>query len=82
MNTTTKKPFRISGLMCLTLGHDYMVTRQVSEHIKEYKCSHCGKEVAENDLGQIEELTMNIKRANNSLVSFLEKKKKKRFHAA
>ena len=77
MNSSPKKTSALKSLVCLTFGHDYIVTRKVTDHINEYRCSHCGREVSENDTGHLEELTQKVKRANASLASFFEKKNRR-----
>lgn len=77
MNSSPKKPFTLSGLVCLTFGHDYIVTRKVTDHINEYRCSHCGREVSENGNGHLEEITNKVRQANTSLASFFQKKNRK-----
>lgn len=77
MKSSPKKSFPLSSVVCLTFGHDYIITRKVTNHINEYKCSHCGREVAENDTGNLEVLTNKIKHVNSCLASFFEKKKRK-----
>ena len=59
---------------CAIFGHNYLVTRKVSDHIYEYKCSCCGKEVTNNYAGKLEQLTHQNKQANATLSNFLKKK--------
>jgi DNA-directed RNA polymerase subunit RPC12/RpoP len=73
--------FSFSGIVCSTFGHDYLITRKVTNHIKEYRCSHCGKEVTNNFSGSLENLTTKNKRINSTLALFFEKKMK-RYYAA
>jgi len=79
-NSPTKS-FSFSGIVCSTLAHDYLVTRKVTNHIKEYRCSHCGKEVTNNFSGNLEILTSKNKRINSSLALFFEKKMKRYYQA-
>ena len=75
MNTTTPKAsISIFGLICATIGHDYIVTRKVTNHINEYKCSHCGREVTDNENGNLEALTKRIKEVNSSVADFFQKR--------
>lgn len=69
-----KSSFSLSGIVCSTLGHDYIVTRKVTNHINEYKCTQCGREVTNNYSGYLELLTKKNKRINTSLASFFQKK--------
>jgi len=74
--------FSFSGIVCSTFGHDYLITRKVTDHIKEYRCSHCGKEVTDNFSGSLEVLTTKNKRINTSLALFFEKKMKRYYQAS
>ncbi|MEZ4875389.1 MAG: hypothetical protein R2793_08055 [Flavobacteriaceae bacterium] len=71
--------FSFSGIVCSTFGHHYKVTRKVTNHINEYKCSHCGKEMTDNFSGKLEVLTLKNKEINTSLASFFEKKMKRTY---
>ena len=81
MARNSSSSFSFSGIVCSTFGHDYLITRKVTDHIKEYRCSHCGKEVTTNFSGNLEELTSKTKQVNTSLALFFEKKMK-RYYAA
>lgn len=69
--------FSLLSIVCATFGHDYHVSRKITNNISEYTCSHCGKEVADNMQGNIEILTTKVKQANNALASFYAKKTQK-----
>jgi len=76
--TYTKSSFSISGIVCSTLGHDYAVSRKITNHINEYKCTKCGKEVTDNFAGRVEDLTLKTKQVNTSLALFFEKKMRRK----
>ncbi len=73
-----KQLFTFSGLLCSTLGHDYVVTRKITNHINEYKCTNCGKEVTDNFSGRLESLTYKTKELNTSLAHFFQKKMRRK----
>jgi hypothetical protein len=77
MKSSPKKHLTLSNLVCVAFGHDYIITRKVTNHINEYKCSHCGREVAENDTGHLEILTQKLKNTNSCLATFFQKKNRK-----
>ncbi|MDX1463771.1 MAG: hypothetical protein R3359_11990, partial [Marinirhabdus sp.] len=77
MEKSTTPPFSLLSIVCATFGHDYVVTRKITDHISEYSCCHCGKEVTDNMKGTLEILTLKIKETNNVLASFYEKKTQK-----
>ncbi|WP_461302273.1 hypothetical protein [Aureisphaera sp.] len=74
-----KHTFTFSGLLCGTLGHDYVVSRKITNHINEYRCTNCGKEVTDNFSGRLESLTFKTKELNTSLANFFQKKMKRKF---
>jgi phage FluMu protein Com len=77
MKSSPKSQRSISSLLCIPFGHDYIITRKVTNHINEYRCSHCGREVAENDTGHLEILTQKLKNTNSTLATFFQKKNRK-----
>ncbi len=66
----------IFGLICLTFGHDYIVTQKITDHISEYKCVCCGKQVSNSYSGKFETLTYKQKEVNECLASFFKKRKR------
>ncbi|QIE59609.1 hypothetical protein G5B37_08545 [Rasiella rasia] len=77
MEKITTSPFSLLSVVCATFGHDYVETRKITNHISEYSCCHCGKQVSDNMSGSLEILTVKIKEANNVLASFYAKKAQK-----
>lgn len=77
MDKFPTSPFSLLSIVCATFGHDYVVSRKVTDHVNEYTCAHCGKEVADNMQGSVEILTLKIRKANNALASFYAKKTQK-----
>ena len=80
--SSPKRSFSFSSIVCSVLGHDYVISRKITDHISEYKCTHCGKEVTENYSGRLENLTFKTKKVNNSLALFHEKKMKRKISNA
>jgi DNA-directed RNA polymerase subunit RPC12/RpoP len=71
---TTKPSTVISTLLCATIGHDFIVSRKVTNHIMEYSCYNCGREVTTNQVGKIELLTYKTRQINTSLAAFFQKR--------
>ncbi len=69
-----KRPSSILGMVCTIFGHNYKVTRKVTNHINEYKCPCCEKEFTDNLKGNIEELTSKAKELNSIVSSFSHKR--------
>ena len=64
-NSTT--PINPSNLYCAIFGHNYKVTKKVTYHVKEYKCSCCKRELTTNSNGKLTELTPKFKDINAAL---------------
>ncbi|WP_223549703.1 hypothetical protein [Aestuariivivens sp. NBU2969] len=64
MKKTTKNPTFLSKMYCSFFGHDYLVSKKVTRHVKEYKCCHCKKELTTNSNGKLTELTSTFKEIN------------------
>lgn len=62
------------NLLCATIGHNYIVTRNVTNHIHEYKCTQCECEVTDSEGGHLEALTKHIKDVNNCVAEFFQKR--------
>ena len=58
---------RIKGALCAVLGHEYVVSREITQHIKEYRCIHCDKQVSGDEDGQLRQLTAEKIEINNTL---------------
>jgi len=69
--------YSLLSFVCATFGHDYTISRKITDYMSEYKCSHCGKEVSDNMHGTLELLTAKVKNANTSLATFYKKKTRK-----
>ena len=75
--TSPNRTVSIFGFICSAFGHHYVVTKKVTNHINEYKCSHCGKEVTDNAAGYLEVLTYKRKELNKCLSNFFQKKSRR-----
>ena len=76
-NRTTNRTFTLSGIVCSTLGHNFVISRRITNHINEFKCTQCGKEVTNTYSGRLESLTVKTKEINT--VVLRENKKRKKY---
>ena len=53
-----------SKLYCTVFGHNYKMTKKVTDHVKEYTCSCCKKQLTTNSNGMLTELTPKYKDIN------------------
>lgn len=72
--STSPKPFSIARVYCTLFGHNYVTSKKVTHHIKEYTCSHCGEQATTNSKGKLELMTPKLKEINDLLASVHAKK--------
>ena len=65
-------------LHCAVFGHNYAVSKTVTNFVKEYKCSYCDKQWTTNNNGNIIPLTAKFKEINSVLSRIHNKKLSKR----
>ncbi|AXT61935.1 hypothetical protein D1816_16765 [Aquimarina sp. AD10] len=79
MKKSTPTPtFSFSKIYCSLFGHDYVLSKDVTHHIKEYSCSHCNEQATTNSRGRLEVMTPKLKEINNALASVHAKKAKRK----
>ncbi len=66
-------------LKCNLFGHNFEVSRNVTYHVKEYKCSNCNKELTTNGKGNLTPLTPKY-REINSILSRIHTKRQSRLN--
>ncbi|WP_405208975.1 hypothetical protein [Aquimarina sp. LLG6339-5] len=71
---TPHSSFSISKIYCALFGHNYVTSKQVTHHIKEYTCTHCGEQATTNSRGRLEVMTPKLKEINDALASVHAKK--------
>ena len=72
-----KRPTPILGMVCTVFGHNFKVSRKVTDHINEYKCEYCEKEFTDNLKGSLEVLTNKTKELNSIVSSFCHRRVRK-----
>ncbi len=70
------KPQILKHLYCKLFNHDYVVKNHITKFVKEYACSHCGKELTTSDQGELILLTDNRREINKVLKKLYQKRKK------
>lgn len=65
---------RLSSFCCGIFGHHYTVSKRVTLHIKEYKCTHCGNAVTTDLSGNLSSLTPERQDINNALEHLYQKR--------
>lgn len=72
--STQNEGFSFSKLYCSLFGHNYLMSKKVTNHIKEYTCSHCGEQATTNGRGRLEKMTPKLKEINQALATVHAKK--------
>jgi len=69
-------------MICQIFGHHFAVSKKVTQHIKEYKCIHCEKEVTTDVSGNLSALTPELQDINNTLENIYQRRHRTADHAA
>ncbi|MFT5242231.1 MAG: hypothetical protein ACJA1H_000382 [Glaciecola sp.] len=57
----------MKSIYCSFFGHQYEVSKNITYHVKEYKCSHCISQVTTNGNGGLTPLTPKYQEINSVL---------------
>ena len=61
-------------ILCSLLGHKFIVTRNITNHFKEFKCTVCQLELTNDEKGRKTFLTPELKEINETLIGFYNKR--------
>ena len=75
--TITPDGNKLTGIFCNFFGHHFVVTKKVTEHIKEYRCLHCNKQVTTDERGKLSALTPQMQEINNTLEDMYQKRNRR-----
>ena len=64
----------VGKIGCLLSGHQFITTRNITAHFKEYRCLHCGLELTNNALGEKINLTQEHRDINETLNQLYKKR--------
>ncbi len=68
----------MKNIHCAVFGHDLVLSEEVTNHVKEYKCKNCKKQFTTNSNGNLIPLTPKFKEINSILKRiYLRKQKRK-----
>ncbi len=83
MKESTPKSFSVAKVFCNLFGHKLQVSKNVTNHIHEYKCAKCGMEMTDTANGFLERLTPKFKETNDYLAKVHQRRRLRRFaHAS
>ena len=69
--------FSFARIYCSIFGHNLRISRFITDHVKEYKCCSCGKEMTDTAQGAIARLTPKFKETNSCLAKIHQRRKNK-----
>ncbi|OBQ57214.1 hypothetical protein JJL45_00965 [Tamlana sp. s12] len=64
MKITSNKLALIPKMYCTLFNHEYQVSKNVTSHVKEYRCKNCKKELTTDSNGNLTELTPTFREIN------------------
>jgi transposase-like protein len=62
-------------MYCSLFGHELVVSKEVTLHVKEYKCKHCNFQMTTNGKGKLTPLTSKYKEINSVLEQIYNKRR-------
>jgi hypothetical protein len=75
MKNSKIKPVFFGGkVWCSLFGHQFITTRAITNHFKEFKCCNCHLELTNDEKGQKISLTPEHRDINETLVHFYQKR--------
>lgn len=57
----------MKNIYCSVFGHQFVVSKQVTHHVKEYKCKNCNYQMTTDGRGRLTPLTPKYKEINSVL---------------
>ena len=66
-------------IRCKFFGHKLQVSKNVTNHIHEYKCANCGVEMTDTANGFLERLTPKFKETNEYLAEVHQRRRHRQF---
>lgn len=69
----------VSKVFCNLFGHKLLVSKNVTNHIHEYKCARCSMEMTDTAQGFLARLTPKFKETNDYLAQVHQRRKHRQF---
>lgn len=64
-------------IICSFYGHRLHISKNITNHIKEYKCARCGEEMTDTAHGFLEKLTPRFRETNEFLAKIHERRNRR-----
>ncbi|MCH7525129.1 MAG: hypothetical protein IIC74_08985 [Bacteroidetes bacterium] len=68
----------MKSLYCSLFGHNYTISKNVTDHVKEYICKHCKEQKTTSGNGYLTLLTPKYKEINSELEKIHTKRLKRK----
>lgn len=69
----------VAKVFCNLFGHKLQVSKNVTNHIHEYKCARCEMEMTDTANGFLERLTPKFKETNNYLAQVHQRRRLRKY---
>ena len=81
MENRTPLLFSPKAWICGILDHRFTVSQNITDHIKEYKCTRCGEERTDTAQGLIAKLTPKFRETNAYIAKIHQRRCSRKFFA-
>jgi len=68
----------VKSIYCSVFGHQYVVSKKVTFHVNEYRCTHCNIQMTTNGKGELTPLTPKYKEINSVLERIHQRRRSKK----
>lgn len=75
MKTHNPTKFSFAKSLCSIFGHKLCVSKNITDHVHEYRCKKCGMEMTDTADGLLARLTPKFKETNAYLAKIHRKRK-------
>lgn len=72
----------MKNIYCSFFGHDFKVTKQITYHVKEFKCVQCQEQFTTDESGNLTKLTPKYREINSVLEKVHNKKLRRKSYQA
>lgn len=68
----------LKSIYCSVFGHHFVVSKKVTRHVNEYKCTHCNTQMTTDGKGELTLLTPKFKEINSELERIHHKRRSRK----
>ncbi|AVR44986.1 hypothetical protein C7S20_06710 [Christiangramia fulva] len=82
MKKSTPTLFSLAKVHCSIFGHKLKVSKNITNHVHEYRCAKCGMEMTDTADGFLARLTPKFKETNDYLAKIHQRRKRRLYAKA